>query len=73
MGLCGVENEVRDALLGHWASDSNAKRVYMRADEHQYPFPSLVAAMKQLRYDELKIEHLYVANPYEGVGEHLVR
>lgn len=73
LGLCGVENEPRDALLGHWASDSNAKRVYMRAEENQYPFPSLVAAMKKLRYDELRIEHLYVAQPYEGVGEHLVR
>lgn len=73
LGLCGVENEVRDALLGHWASDSNAKRVYMRAEENQYPFPSLVAAMKKLRYDELKIGHLHVSHPYEGVGEHLVR
>lgn len=71
--LSGIDNEVRDALTGHWASDSNASRVYMRAEERQYPFPKLVDAIKTLRYDELKTGHLYVADPYEGVGEHLVR
>ena len=71
--LSGIDNEVRDALTGHWASDGNASRVYMRAEERQYPFPKLVEAMKLLRYDELKIGHLYVDDPYEGVSEHLVR
>jgi integrase len=71
--LCGIENEVRDALVGHWSSDSNAKRVYMRAGERQYPFPKLAVAMKLLRYDELRIDHLYVTTPYEGVAEQLVR
>ncbi|MDT7836371.1 site-specific integrase [Aquabacterium sp. OR-4] len=71
--LSGIDNEVRDALTGHWASDSNASRVYMRAEERQYPFPKLVEAIKTLRYDELKIEHLHVADPYEGVAENLVR
>lgn len=68
--LCGVESEARDALAGHWG-DGAASRVYMRAEERQYPFPKLVEAIKQLRYDELRIEHLYVDDPYKGVSEHL--
>jgi integrase len=71
--LSGIDNEVRDALTGHWASDSNASRVYMRAEERQYPFPKLVEAIKTLRYDELRLHHLHVDDPYGGVAEHLVR
>lgn len=70
--LCGVENETRDALAGHWG-DGAASRVYMRAEERQYPFPKLVEAIRILRYDELRIEHLYVIDPYQGVAEHLMR
>jgi integrase len=65
--LCGIENEVRDALTGHWASNRDAGRVYMRAEERQYPFPKLVTAMAMLRYDELRISHLYVNEPYRDV------
>jgi integrase len=69
--LCGVDTEVRDALTGHWSSDNNAGRVYLRAEERQYPFPKLVQAMHTLAYEELRLEHLYVDNPFKGVEEHL--
>lgn len=63
----GVEMEVRDALTGHWVSKNEAGRVYMKAAERQYPFPALHAAIKRLRYDELDLSHLYVADPMKGV------
>ncbi|NWG74067.1 MAG: site-specific integrase [Rubrivivax sp.] len=56
--LSGIEDEVRDALAGHWVSRSTPGRGYMRAPERQYPFPALVAAMQKLRYD-LDLSHLY--------------
>ena len=65
--LCGIENEVRDALTGHWANKKDSGRTYMKAQQNQYPFPLLVKAIATLRYDELKLDHLYVADPYEGV------
>lgn len=58
--LCGIDPETRDALVGHWVSRSDGGRVYLRAEDRQYPYPKLVAAMKELRYDELKLEHLHV-------------
>jgi integrase len=63
----GIENEVRDALTGHWVSKNEAGRTYMKAEERQYPFPALVSAIKLLRYDELDLSHLYVADPMMGV------
>jgi integrase len=57
--LCGIENETRDALTGHWVGHRDSGRTYLRAEERQYPFPKLVTAMTQLRYDELKLEHLF--------------
>jgi integrase len=71
--LCGIDNEVRDALTGHWLSNSDSGRTYMKAENRQYPFPKLVAAMGQLRYDELRISHLFVDEPLEGVEEALIR
>ena len=71
--LCGVENEVRDALTGHWISNTDSGRTYMKAENRQYPFPKLVTAMKELRYDELRISHLYVAEPMAGVEAALLR
>jgi integrase len=65
--LCGIQNEVRDALTGHWSSNRDAGRTYMRAHERQYPLPLLVAAMSALRYDELRLDHLYVDEPMRGV------
>ncbi|WP_431273482.1 DUF6538 domain-containing protein [Variovorax ureilyticus] len=65
--LCGIDNEVRDALTGHWVSNSDAGRTYMKAENRQYPFPKLVEAMKLLRYDELRISHLHVEEPTRGV------
>ncbi|MFS2047477.1 DUF6538 domain-containing protein [Variovorax sp. Varisp41] len=64
---CGIDNEVRDALTGHWVSNSDAGRTYMKAENRQYPFPKLVEALKLLRYDELHISHLHVAEPMKGV------
>lgn len=71
--LCGIDNEVRDALTGHWLSNNDSGRTYMKAENRQYPFPKLVAAMKQLRYDELRMSHLFVDKPLAGVEEALVR
>lgn len=57
--ICGIENEVRDALSGHWLSDGDSGKGYMRKPERQYPFPVLVQAIEKLRYDELDLSHLY--------------
>jgi hypothetical protein len=65
--LCGIENEVRDALTGHWVSNNDAGRTYMKGENRQYPFPKLVSAVKLLRYDELKISHIFVKNPLVDV------
>ncbi len=56
--LCGIATETRDALTGHWVGRSDAGRVYLRAEERQYPFPQLVQAMRRLRYRELQVGHL---------------
>ena len=71
--LCGIENEVRDALTGHWVSKNDSGRTYMKGENRQYPFPKLTTAIQQLRYDELKISHIFVADPLRGVEEALVR
>ena len=71
--LCGIDNEVRDALTGHWVSNTDSGRTYMKAENRQYPFPKLVTAIKELRYDELRISHLYVAEPMAGVEAALLR
>ena len=71
--LCGIENETRDALTGHWVSNTDSGRTYMKAENRQYPYPKLVVAMKQLRYDELKVAHLFVAEPLAGVDDNLLR
>ncbi|NWG74068.1 MAG: site-specific integrase [Rubrivivax sp.] len=71
--LCGIDNEVRDALTGHWLSNSDAGRTYMKAENRQYPFPKLVAAIRQLRYEELRLSHLFVTEPMAGVEEALLR
>lgn len=65
--LCGIENEVRDALAGHWYSKNDAGRGYMRATDRQYPFPALVDAIRKLDYAELDLSHLHVKDPYNGV------
>ena len=65
--LSGIEMEVRDALCGHWISKNEGGLVYMQAPERQYPFPALHAAIQKLRYDELDLSHLYVADPMKGV------
>lgn len=67
LSLCGVDPEVRDALTGHWVSNSDAGRTYMKAENRQYPFPKLVEAMKMLRYEELRISHLYVEEPMRDI------
>lgn len=67
----GIGDEVRDALSGHWVSKSTPGRLYMRTANAQYPFPLLVEAMKNLRYDEVDLAHLYVPNAYKGVDEAL--
>jgi integrase len=71
--LCGVDNEVRDALTGHWVGKSDSGRTYMKGENNQYSFPKLVEAIQQLRYDELKVAHLFVENPLEGVEAALLK
>lgn len=71
--LCGIENESRDALTGHWVSNNDSGRTYMKAENRQYPYPKLMAAMKQLRYDELQVAHLFVDEPIVGVEDSLLR
>ena len=71
--LCGVENEVRDALTGHWLNNSDSGRTYMKGENRQYPFPKLVAAIQQLRYDELRISHLFIVDPMANVENLLLR
>lgn len=66
MSLCGVQNETRDALTGHWISNSDSGRTYMKAEQRQYPYPLLVEAVGKLQYDGLKVEHLYVDEPLQG-------
>ena len=70
--LCGVEEEPRDALTGHWVGKSDSGRTYMKGENAQYPFPKLVDAIGRLRYDDLRISHLYMANPMAGVVEALI-
>lgn len=65
--LCGVDIEVRDALAGHWLGNNDSGRTYLQAENRQYPFPKLVDAISKLTYQELRLEHLYVDKPFEGV------
>lgn len=55
----GVANEVRDALTGHWSSAGDASRVYMRAEDRQYPFPALVQAMAAFDFPEVDLKHIH--------------
>ena len=71
--LCGIETETRDALTGHWLNASDAGRTYLRGENNQYPFPKLVSAIELLRYDELKIAHLFVQDPMQGVEAALLK
>ena len=64
---CGIENEVRDALTGHWIYQNPASRGYMRKEKRQYPLPPLVEAIAKLRYEELDLSHLHVDDPMLGV------
>jgi hypothetical protein len=45
----------------------------MKAENRQYPYPKLMAAMKQLRYDELQVSHLFLDEPMAGVDDALPR
>lgn len=66
MSLCGTQNETRDALTGHWLSNTDSGRTYMKAEQRQYPYPLLAEAVGKLHYDGLKVEHLYVDDPLQG-------
>lgn len=71
--LCDVDLEVRDALTGHWVGSRDSGRTYMKSETKQYPFGKLVKAMHLLRYDELRISHLYVENPMAEVERALLK
>jgi len=60
LAVCGVEDEVKDALAGHWFSRSDPGRGYMRTPKRQYPFPVLVNAIQKLHYSDLGLTHLHV-------------
>jgi integrase len=68
---CGVDDEVRDALLGHWSNRDKAGGAYMKSANHQYNFVALCNAMRTLRYTELDLSRLYVTVPLEGVEPEL--
>lgn len=68
---CGVENEVRDALTGHWLSKDAGGKTYMRGANQQYNFPAVCIAIKKLRYDELDLRALYATDPLQGVDAKL--
>lgn len=68
---CGVENEVRDALTGHWLSKDAGGKTYMRSANQQYSFPAVCNAIKMLRYAELDLSALYVLKPLQGVDAKL--
>jgi integrase len=70
--ICGIENEVRDALSGHWVSKNEGARTYLKDEDTQYPFPVLVDAIKRLTYGELQLEHLYVDDPWSQVENELM-
>ncbi|MBE0548563.1 MAG: phage integrase N-terminal SAM-like domain-containing protein [Rubrivivax sp.] len=70
--LCNVEEETRDALAGHWLNGRDASRTYLKREQRQYPFTKLVAAIRLLRYDGLRLSHLAVDDPMAGVEEHLL-
>jgi integrase len=65
--ICGIENEVRDALSGHWVFEGEAGRTYMKDVDRQYPFPFLVDAIQRL-----SLTHLYVADPWKDVERALL-
>lgn len=56
---CGISDEVRDALTGHWLDKKLAGRRYMRGGDGFYPIAPLAEAMKKLRFPSLNLEHLY--------------
>ncbi|WP_345537693.1 site-specific integrase [Variovorax defluvii] len=64
--VCGISDEVRDALTGHWLS-RNSSNVYTSDADRQYPFPAVARGIKKLRYDELDLRHLHVADPFDQV------
>lgn len=66
LSLCGIQNETRDALTGHWISNTDSGRTYMKAEQRQYPYPLLVEAVGKLQYDGLKMNHLFIDDPFEG-------
>ena len=65
--ICGIENEVRDALTGHWLDKQDAGRTYMKEEDRQYSFPPLVAAIKAFQYVGLDLSHMYVNEPMKDV------
>lgn len=65
--LCGVSNEVRDALSGHWVGTKDSGRAYLVGENRQYSYPMLVEAIERLDYDGLRMSHLSVPDPFAGV------
>lgn len=65
--LCGVSEEVRDALAGHWVGAKDASRAYLRGENRQYSYPKLTEGIRQLSYEELQVDHLFVDSPLDGL------
>ena len=49
LGLCGVSDEVKNALTGHWLEKGVSGKGYMRVRDKQYPFPILVEVRLPLK------------------------
>ena len=60
--LCGIEAAERDALAGHVWDGKSAGRGYEADENGQYPFPKLVDAIAELRFDELDLTHLHTCD-----------
>ena len=71
--FCDIADEARDALTGHWVGKSDGGRTYLKGENGQYSFPTLVNAIKKLKYDDLRIDHLFVDEPFAGVEDALIR
>ncbi|WP_114971084.1 site-specific integrase [Rhodoferax ferrireducens] len=67
--VCGADDRACDALMGHWMTKEKdkSKRRYL-ARKRQYPFAALVTAIKNLKYEEIDLSHLYVSEPYKDVA-----
>ncbi|MFM1907449.1 MAG: hypothetical protein RLZZ591_1126 [Pseudomonadota bacterium] len=66
---CGADTRICEALMGHWltATSAKSKSRYYASPAKLFPFEALVKAIRNLRYQELDLSHLYVKEPLKDV------